>query len=555
MIETLVQALIGLNRQAEVCSEWGRRLLRSLQGARIDLRDGPCGESAGASRRHLVAAIAQSIPVESAIQNALGVMHLAMPDKVEEVCWHPLILRGASSGESGSGLDSTLVTTRTRIADLAQTPDGTTVSVGGFIETVRDQKKVQFIILRDESGSAQLVNPALREDDPEAGSSPERRALTDSISELSAGTFVHVTGELKLDERVKLGGLEVKIHSLEVTGVAEPEPPIAEDSSVDKRMDWRFLDLRRPAANLIFRAQTAFEHGMRSWWVENNWIEIHTPKFMASASESRAELFEVGYFDTTAYLAQSPQFFKQMAQPAGFGAVFEIAPAFRADPSFTARHATEFTSVDAEMSWVDSHHDVMAMHEQVLIAGITAVVEKYGAQISDVMGVELTVPTSPFPRVTLQEAREIVSAGGYDIPRADGDLDPEAERRLSAYIEETHGHPFVFVTDYDTSIRPFYHMRHADNDALTKSYDLLFRGTEISTGAQREHRIEILEAQAKDKGMDLDELQSYCDFFRHGVPPHGGFGMGLARVMMLMLEQSSIRETTFLFRGPNRLLP
>ena len=555
MIETLVQALIGLNRQAEVCSEWGRRLLRSLQGARIDLRDGPCGKSAGASHRHLVAAIAQSIPVESAIQNALGVMHLAMPDKVEEVCWHPLILRGASSGESGSGLDSTLVTTRTRIADLAQTPDGTTVSVGGFIETVRDQKKVQFIILRDESGSAQLVNPALREDDPEAGSSPERRALTDSISELSAGTFVYATGELKLDERVKLGGLEVKIHSLEVTGVAEPEPPIAEDSSVDKRMDWRFLDLRRPAANLIFRAQTAFEHGMRSWWVENNWIEIHTPKFMASASESRAELFEVGYFDTTAYLAQSPQFFKQMAQPAGFGAVFEIAPAFRADPSFTARHATEFTSVDAEMSWVDSHHDVMAMHEQVLIAGITAVVEKYGAQISDVMGVELTVPTSPFPRVTLQEAREIVSAGGYDIPRADGDLDPEAERRLSAYIEETHGHPFVFVTDYDTSIRPFYHMRHADNDALTKSYDLLFRGTEISTGAQREHRIEILEAQAKDKGMDLDELQSYCDFFRHGVPPHGGFGMGLARVMMLMLEQSSIRETTFLFRGPNRLLP
>ena len=482
-------------------------------------------------------------------------MNFAMPDKVKEVCWHSPSLRGTSSGESGSGLDSTLVSTRTRIADLAQTTDGTTVTVGGFVDTVRDQKKVQFIILRDESGSAQLVNPALREDDPEAASSPERRTLTDAISELSAGTFVQVTGELKLDERVKLGGLEVKIHTLEVTGAAEPEPPIAEDSSVDKRMDWRFLDLRRPSANLIFRAQTAFEHGMRSWWVENNWIEIHTPKFMASASESRAELFEVGYFDTTAYLAQSPQFFKQMAQPAGFGAVFEIAPAFRADPSFTARHATEFTSVDAEMSWVDSHHDVMAMHEQVLVAGISAVVEKYGTQIAEVMGVELSVPSTPFPRVTLQEAREIVAAGGYDIPRADGDLDPEAERRLSAYIEETHGHPFVFVTDYDTSIRPFYHMRHADNDALTKSYDLLFRGTEISTGAQREHRIDILEAQAKDKGMHLDELQSYFDFFRHGVPPHGGFGMGLARVMMLMLEQSSIRETTFLFRGPNRLLP
>lgn len=423
------------------------------------------------------------------------------------------------------------------------------------METVRDQKKVQFVILRDESGAAQLVNPALREDDPEAASSPERRALTDSISELSSGSFVQVTGELKLDERVKLGGLEVKIHSLEVTGAAEPEPPIAEDSSVDKRMDWRFLDLRRPGANLIFRVQTAFEHGMRQWWVDRDWIEIHTPKLMASASESRAELFEVGYFDTTAYLAQSPQFFKQMAQPAGFGAVFEIAPAFRADPSFTSRHATEFTSVDAEMSWVESHHDVMAMQEQVITAGLTAVVAKHGSAIADVLGVEVSVPVTPFPRVTLAEARGIVASGGYDLPRADGDLDPEAERRLSAYTEETHGHPFVFVTDYDTSIRPFYHKRHTDNPGLTNSYDLLYRGVEISTGAQREHRIDVLEAQAADKGMDLPELSSYLDFFRHGVPPHGGFGMGLARVIMLMLELPSIRESTFLFRGPNRLLP
>jgi aspartyl/asparaginyl-tRNA synthetase len=452
-------------------------------------------------------------------------------------------------------VDSLFVTTRIRISDLASTPDGTAVVLGGFVETVRDQKKVQFVILRDETGACQLVNPALREDDPEAGTNPERRELTDAISALSHGSFVLVHGELKLDERVKLGGLEVKISALEVTGAAEPEPPIAEDSSVDKRMDWRFLDLRRPSANLIFRAQTAFEHGIRSWWVENDWIEIHSPKLMASASESRAELFEVGYFDTTAYLAQSPQFFKQMAQPAGFGAVFEIAPAFRADPSFTARHATEFTSVDAEMSWISSHHDVMDMHEQVLVAGITAVVDKYGEAIAKEFDIPDTVPSTPFPRMTLAEAREIVTAGGYELPRADGDLDPEAERRVSAYVEEKYGHPFVFVTDYDSSIRPFYHMRHADNPGLTNSYDLLFRGVEIATGAQREHRVDVLKAQAADKGMDLEELGSYFDFFQHGVPPHGGFGMGLARVIMLMLGLSSIRESTFLFRGPNRLQP
>jgi aspartyl-tRNA synthetase len=482
-------------------------------------------------------------------------MNFPVADKVKKVCGHSLILRGSPGRKLVLAIDSVLMTSRTRISDLPATTDGSTVVVGGFVETVRDQKKVQFIILRDETGSVQLVNPALRAEDEDAAAQPDRRELTDSISALTGGTFVLAEGALKLDERVKLGGLEVKIASLELAGVAEQEPPIAEDSSVDKRMDWRFLDLRRPEANLIFRAQTAFEHGMRGWWVGNDWIEIHTPKLMASASESRAELFEVEYFDTTAYLAQSPQLFKQMAQPAGFGAVFEIAPAFRADPSFTARHATEFTSVDAEMSWVESHHDVMAMHESVLRAGLAEVSARYGDAITQQLEVDISIPDAEFPKVTLAQAREIVSNTGYEIPRADGDLDPEAERRLCAHIEETTGHPFVFVTDYDSSIRPFYHMRHDDNPALTKSYDLLYRGTEISTGAQREHRIDVLVAQATERGMDLEELGTYLDFFRHGVPPHGGFGMGLARVMMLMLNQSSIRETTFLFRGPNRLTP
>ena len=243
------------------------------------------------------------------------------------------------------------MTDRTLIKNLAALADGP-VSVSGWVETVRDQKKVQFVILRDESGAVQLVNPATRE-----AESPEQQPaleLTESISALSSGTFLTVTGELKHDERVKLGGLEIKISGLDVAASAL-DSPIADDSSIDKRLDWRFLDLRRPEQNLIFRVQTTFLHALRTWWVQNDFIEIHTPKLMASASESRAELFEVEYFETTAYLAQSPQFFKQMAQPAGFGKVFEVAPAFRADPSFTSRHATEFISVDAEMSWVESH--------------------------------------------------------------------------------------------------------------------------------------------------------------------------------------------------------
>ena len=439
------------------------------------------------------------------------------------------------------------MTARTLVKNLAAATDGP-ISVSGWVETVRDQKKVQFVILRDESGAVQLVHP--RTDVEEPGSDP----LATQISALSHGTFLTVAGELKHDERVKLGGLEVKIGAIHVDAPAL-ESPIADDSSIDKRLDWRFLDLRRPEQNLIFRVQTTFLHALRTWWVENDFIEIHTPKLMASASESRAELFSVEYFETTAYLAQSPQFFKQMAQPAGFGKVFEVGPAFRADPSFTSRHATEFVSVDAEMSWVTSHETVMRMHEQLLVAGLTAVKEKHGAEIEAAFGVEVTVPALPFPRIPLSEAHSILAARGYTVPRADGDLDPEGERKLSEYVKEQYGHEFVFVTDYTSNIRPFYHMRHEGDANLTNSYDLIFNGTEISTGAQREHRVDVLIEQAKEKGLDPAELDFYLDFFRYGVPPHGGFGMGLSRVIMLMLHQSSIREVTYLFRGPNRLTP
>lgn len=446
------------------------------------------------------------------------------------------------------------VNSRVLIKNLAALPEGP-ATVSGWVETVRDQKKVQFIVLRDESGAVQLVNPAVRELNPEDEASASKLAITEAISALAHGSFVTVTGTLKIDERVKLGGLEIKLETLDIVGEALPETPIAADSSLDKRLDWRFLDLRNPKQNLIFRIQTTFEHALRTYWIDNDFIELHTPKLMASASESRAELFEVEYFDTKAYLAQSPQFFKQMAQPAGFGKVFEVGPAFRADPSFTSRHATEFTSIDSEISWIDSHDDVMQLHEDLIVAGFSAVKEKHGDEIKALFDLEVTVPSTPFPRIPLAEAKRIVAERGYEVPRADDDMDPEGERQIAAYVAETFGHEFVFLTDYASSIRPFYHMRNDDDPSITKSYDLIFNGVEISTGAQREHRVDVLIEQAKEKGLDPEELDFYLDFFRYGVPPHGGFGMGLARVLMLMLHETSIREVTYLFRGPTRLLP
>ncbi|OUE20332.1 Asparagine--tRNA ligase [Clavibacter michiganensis] len=436
------------------------------------------------------------------------------------------------------------MTSRTLIKNLAALDDGD-VAVSGWVETVRDQKKIQFVILRDESGAVQLTYKRQGDEDQTA----------ETISGLAAGTFLTATGTLKHDERVKLGGLEIGLSGIEVAGVAIPETPIAADSSIDKRLDWRFIDLRAPRNSLIFRVQTTLVHALRTYWVEHDFIEVFSPKLMATPSESNAELFKVDYFDGVAYLAQSPQFFKQMAQSAGFGKMFEVGPAFRADPSFTSRHATEFTSVDAEISWVESHEDVARLQEELIVAALTAVKEKHGDEIRELFDVEVTVPSIPFPRIPLLEAKDIVAKRGHVIDRADDDLDPEGERQIAAHVMEEFGHEFVFLTDYPSSIRPFYHMRNAEDPTITNSYDLIWNGVEITTGAQREHRVEVLEAQAREKGLDTDELGSYLDFFRYGVPPHGGFGMGLNRVLMLLLHQSNLREVTYLFRGPNRLAP
>ena len=433
---------------------------------------------------------------------------------------------------------------RHTIASLAAQADGP-VTIGGWVETLRDQKRIQFIIIRDESGSVQVTYPRPADED----------ALADQVSSLSNGSFVEITGNLKHDERVKLGGIEILLTGMKIVSLANPDSPIADDTSIDKRLDWRFIDMRRPELNLMMRVQTEIEKTWREIWLDNDFIEIHSPKLMASPSESHAELFKLEYFETHAYLAQSPQFYKQMAMSAGLGKVFEIGPVFRADPSFTSRHATEFVSVDMEMSWIESHEDVMQFQEQLLVKAITAVKAKYGEEIQKLYGIDIQIPATPFPRIPLAEAHKIVEARGYKVPRMDGDLDPEGERQIHQHVMETYGHEFVFLTDYPKNIRPFYHMRHADNDQLTNSYDLIWKGTEITTGAQREHRIEILEKQVLDKGLELEGLNFYLDFFRYGAPSHGGFGMGLTRVVMLLLDLPNIREASFLFRGPNRLQP
>jgi nondiscriminating aspartyl-tRNA synthetase len=437
---------------------------------------------------------------------------------------------------------------RTLIGDL-RSKIGQSVTVQGWLQVLRDQKKMQFLVLRDQTGAVQIV--------VEKAASPDQAAL---ISGCGVESALIITGKVIDNPIVKLGGIEMQLESIEVNNVAATPlafEPFGETlPALDYRLDWRYMDLRRPENLLIFRVQTTAEMAMREFWVKNGFIEIHSPKLVGTPSEGGAELFSLDYFERKAYLAQSPQFYKQMAMAAGFERVFEIGPAFRADPSFTSRHMTEFTSIDAEISWIESHEDVMSLQERLLQYTYQKVKDIHGEEIKARFGIDITVPTVPFPRITMAEAIKVLKERNYVVP-ADkkGDMDPGGERELGLYIKEKYNHDFVFLTDWPIAVRPFYHMRHTDNPGLTKSYDLIASGLEITTGAQREHRRDILEKQALEKGLNLDILSVYLDYFKYGCPSHGGFGLGLSRLLMVMLNLDNVREAVFVFRGPTRLDP
>ncbi|MFA7308890.1 MAG: aspartate--tRNA(Asn) ligase [Patescibacteria group bacterium] len=425
---------------------------------------------------------------------------------------------------------------------------GKEVAVHGFAQVIRDQGKIAFIQLRDVSGLIQIV--VTKED----------MSVLETAQSLSLESVIEVTGLAKEAAQAQ-GGIEIEAKKIVVISMAEPELPIPlfekgsqEEADQSVRLDWRFIDLRKPKNTLIFKVWTAMEQAFREYWTSNGYIEIHSPKLISTASETGAEVFEVKYFDRKAYLAQSPQFYKQMANAAGFEKVFEVGPVFRAEPSFTTRHATEFVGYDAEWSYINSHEDVMAEEEKTIAYVVEKVKAQYGEQIKELCDREVVVPTLPFPRISIADAKVILKERGVPSEK-EGDLSPEEERAIAAYALEKYNNEFVFITDYPISVRPFYHMRHEDNPGLTKSFDLLWNGLEITTGAQREHRYDVLIAQAKEKGMNLEHLEFYTNFFRYGCPPHGGYGMGPNRMLMKLMNLENVREASFVYRGVKRLTP
>lgn len=428
---------------------------------------------------------------------------------------------------------------RTTIKTLKENEN---TKISGFITKLRDTKYMVFIILKDITGEIQV-----------SISKEEQASLVEEALKCTVGSVVSIEGKMVLSEYVKNGGKEFIPTSIQIESLAAPSP-IEDNAEIDSRLDYRWVDLRSNRNSLIFKIQSALVKSMREYLYNEDFTEIHTPKLIGTASESGSEVFEVKYFDGQAYLAQSPQFYKQMAMASGLEKIFEVGPVFRAEKSFTNRHSTEFTGFDVEFSYIDSYEDVMTLEEKLLTYALKQIKESYGDKISEVFKKEVIVPEKPFPRVKLCEIYKIIEEKyGYTVEESEKtDLTSEAEKLACKYALEELNSEFIFITDFPKDKRAFYHMRDESGNPL--GYDLLWRGIEITTGAQREHRYEILKAQAKEKGLEKD-VQFYLEFFKYGCPPHGGFGLGVDRLTMLLLDLPSLKETEFIFRGPNRLNP
>ncbi len=417
--------------------------------------------------------------------------------------------------------------------------------VAGFVENIRNKKSMCFIVIKDISNKLQLTI--------EKEKHPEMEEL---LNQITVDSVIEAEGLIVKSEYVKLNNMEMYPDKIEILSIAEPSPIVApkgEETNIDLRLDYRWIDLRTDKNTLMFKTQSYFVNKCREFLIDRDFIEIHSPKLIGAESESGAGVFKVDYFDRNAYLAQSPQFYKQMAMASGFERIFESGPVFRAEKFASRKHATEFTGFDLEFSYIESYKDVMKMEEEMLEYALKAVKEKYGDEIKKVYDIDVVVPTLPFPVMDLHDVYdELEKRYGYKVDESEkGDLTTEGERLVKKLSMDMFNHEFLFITGYSKETRAFYHMR--DENGVPCGYDLIWKGCEITTGAQREHRYEILKAQAKEKGLDED-VKFYLDFFKYGCPPHGGFGIGVDRITMILFDLG-IKDAMFIFRGPDRLNP
>ncbi|AOT72916.1 aspartate--tRNA(Asn) ligase [Geosporobacter ferrireducens] len=427
---------------------------------------------------------------------------------------------------------------RTYVKDLSG-QIGNPVLLRGWVHKIRDFGKLKFIMLRDKTGLVQLV-------------------ISDQTHEgLRIETPLEVRGILqKNDKAVK--GLEVQVEALSI--LAEPEYDILpieinrEDlnSALETNLNYRSLSLRNVKKRAIFKVQEEITECFRTFLKGEMFSEIHTPKLVSSGTEGGSEVFTVKYFDRRAFLAQSPQFYKQMMVGAGFERVFEVGHAYRAELHNTWRHLNEYVSLDVEMGFIKDEFDLMNLENRFmkylfdhLKETCAEELEMYHITLEDI---------GEIPKMTLEEVHEIL-LDRYDKKSPVGNIDAEGEILISQYVKEKYNSDFVFLTKYPVKKRPVYAMPDDENPELTKSFDLIYKGLEITTGGQRIHSYSHLKNNMIKFGLNPDDFDFYVDTFKYGMPPHGGFAIGLERLTMKILELDNIREATLFPRDMKRLTP
>jgi len=437
---------------------------------------------------------------------------------------------------------------RKMASELGPAFDGQEVTVAGWVQDVRNLGGIAFVQLRDSTGVVQvtLLKKKLGPD------------MFKDLASVMRESVVSYTGALKANKEAK-AGVELLPESWTLISPAEAPLPLGVIDKVnvdlDTRLNTRFMDLRKDEVRAVFRIRSVLMEGLRAYFASQKFVEVTTPKIVAAGAEGGSTLFPITYFDKKAYLAQSPQLYKQSLMSTGLDRIYEVAPAFRAEASDTVRHLSEFTSLDVEMAFIDSSEDVMGLLEGLVVAGMSHVIDNCGKDL-ELLNIKLEKPSLPFPRIPHAKCVEMLRAAGHPVPGND-DIDTTGEKVLGEIVKKEMNHQFFFITDFPTELKrtTFYAMRKAENQNLTGYFDLEYDGEELVSGGQREHRLDVLLSQMAENNMDPAAFDFYLKAFRFGMPPHGGFGLGIERFVHKLLGLPNIRECVLFPRDRLRLVP
>lgn len=420
------------------------------------------------------------------------------------------------------------------------------IRVAGWVHEVKDLGGIKFLWIRDREGIVQVTAPKKKVSEE----------VFKLIPNLHNEDVISVEGIVNFTPKARLG-FELIPEKIILLSKAETPLPLDPTGKVkaelDTRLDNRFMDLRRPEIMAIFKIRSSTFRAVRDFFHNEGFVEIHTPKIIATATEGGTELFPMKYFEKDAFLAQSPQLYKQIMMASGLDRVFEIAPIFRAEEHNTTRHLNEAWSIDGEMAFIENEDEVMKLLEHLITYVVNYVRESNEKELQ-ILGFELEKPRLPFRRVTYTEALEILGDLGKEISWGE-DIDTEGEKLLGQYIKENYDEDLYFIYQYPSSAKPFYIMRYDNKPEISRSFDLEYRGIEITSGGQREHRYEKLKAQIAEQGLNVESFDFYLKAFRYGMPPHGGFGLGAERLIKQMLNLGNIREVILFPRDRKRLEP